>query len=116
MKFLCTIPNVDSFYKIKHLCDGVVMTNKKIPTPTSDKPDEPQPSAPIGVIKIYMGKGVWNPATGGLVQIDTVLFPDPALGIIAVCTKLRRGGREFTAAGRSVEGGLTDQLVKLIPV
>ena len=48
-----------------------VMTNKKIPTPTPDKPDEPQPSAPIGVIKIYMGKGVWNPATGGLVQIDT---------------------------------------------
>ena len=48
-----------------------VMTNKKIPTPTPDKPDEPQPSTSIGVIKIYMGKGVWNPATGGLVQIDT---------------------------------------------
>ena len=29
MKFLCTIPNVDAFYKIKHLCDGVVITNKK---------------------------------------------------------------------------------------
>ena len=30
MKFLCTIPNVDAFSKIKHLCDGVVMTNKKL--------------------------------------------------------------------------------------
>ena len=29
MKFLCTIPNVDAFHKIKHLCDGVVITNKK---------------------------------------------------------------------------------------
>ncbi len=29
MKFLCTIPNVDAFYKIKHLCDGVVITNQK---------------------------------------------------------------------------------------
>ena len=29
MKFLCTIPNVESFSKVKHLCDGVVMTNKK---------------------------------------------------------------------------------------
>jgi len=49
-----------------------VMTNKKIPTPTPDKPDEPEtPDTPIGIIKIYMGKGIWNPATGGLVQIDT---------------------------------------------
>jgi putative protease len=29
MKFLCTIPNVDAFNQVKHLCDGVVMTNKK---------------------------------------------------------------------------------------
>ena len=29
MKFLCTIPNVESFNSIKHLCDGVVITNKK---------------------------------------------------------------------------------------
>ena len=29
MKFLCTIPNVDAFSQIKHLCDGVIMTNKK---------------------------------------------------------------------------------------
>ena len=29
MKFLCTIPNVDSFAKIKDLCDGVVMTNSR---------------------------------------------------------------------------------------
>ena len=29
MKFLCTIPNVDEFSKVKHLCDGVVITNKK---------------------------------------------------------------------------------------
>ena len=29
MKFLCTIPNVDAFHKIKHLWDGVVITNKK---------------------------------------------------------------------------------------
>ena len=29
MKFLCTIPNVEAFSKVKHLCDGVVMTNKK---------------------------------------------------------------------------------------
>ena len=29
MKFLCTIPSLDAFYQIKHLCDGVVITNKK---------------------------------------------------------------------------------------
>ena len=29
MKFLCTIPNVESLSKIKHLCDGVIITNKK---------------------------------------------------------------------------------------
>ena len=29
MKFLCTIPNVDAFNDIKHLCDGVILTNKK---------------------------------------------------------------------------------------
>ena len=29
MKFLCTIPNVEAFNSIKHLCDGVVITNKK---------------------------------------------------------------------------------------
>ena len=27
MKFLCTIPNVEAFSQIKHLCDGVIMTN-----------------------------------------------------------------------------------------
>ena len=29
MKFLCTIPNVEAFSQIKHLCDGVIMTNHK---------------------------------------------------------------------------------------
>ena len=29
MKFLCTIPNVESFNSVKHLCDGVVLTNSK---------------------------------------------------------------------------------------
>lgn len=29
MKFLCTIPNVEAFSEIKHLSDGVVITNKK---------------------------------------------------------------------------------------
>ena len=29
MKFLCTIPNVEAFNEIKHLCDGIILTNKK---------------------------------------------------------------------------------------
>jgi len=28
MKFLCTIPSVEAFAKIKNLCDGVILTNK----------------------------------------------------------------------------------------
>lgn len=30
MKFLCTIPNVEGFSKIKNLCEGIVLTNNRL--------------------------------------------------------------------------------------
>ena len=45
---------------------------------------------------------------------NILILPHPALGIVAIGTKLRRGCGKLTAAGRTIKSRLTDQLVELV--
>ena len=48
----------------------VVFRNAKIPAPDNQE-------TPTGIIKIYFGKGVWNPALGALVDVETTAITSP---------------------------------------
>ena len=50
----------------------------------------------------------------GLVQLNAVLLPYPAFGVLSVCAELRGGGREARAGHRTVKSSLRDHLVERV--
>ena len=50
----------------------------------------------------------------GLIQLNGVLLPHPAFGVLPVCTELRGGGREARAGHRTVKSSLRDHLVERV--
>lgn len=50
------------------------------------------------------------------VQINPFLLSLPALGIITVCAKLRRGGEQTLFAEEVVQGGFGNNFIKVISV
>ena len=53
-------------------------------------------------------------AAAAFIKPDPVLIANPALGVIAVRSELRRGRREIGLADHAVKGSLAHKLVKLV--